>query len=110
MHFVGRFHLRARGCGVIGTHDDEIVAGTYGSYEVMKKGLAKEINYVLVPPSVWDILFELYGGGPPIARMVLPPKENSMKYEGLGVELFATGDNEIRQMPSPRESAIMCRF
>lgn len=57
--------------------DDEIVAGTYGSYELMKLNLKKDEHYVLIPPSVWDVLYEIYGGGPPLPRMVKPPKSDS---------------------------------
>ena len=53
--------------------DEDIVAGTLGSYELMKKNLRKDIDYVLVPSSVWDVLYEMYGGGPPLPRFVLPP-------------------------------------
>ena len=49
------------------------VAGTLGSYEVMRLGLIKGVDYVLVPPGVWDVLYELYSGGPPLPRIVLPP-------------------------------------
>lgn len=53
--------------------EEEVVGGTLGSYEVMKAGLMKDVDYVLVPPGVWDVLYELYGGGPSLPRMVLPP-------------------------------------
>lgn len=36
----------------------------------MKLGVRKNIDYVLVPCPVWDLLFDLYGGGPPLPRMV----------------------------------------
>ncbi len=49
------------------------IAGTLGSYELMKQGLRKNVDYVLIPPAVWDVLYEIYGGGPPVPRMVLPP-------------------------------------
>lgn len=58
---------------LLNREDDYIVAGAYGSYEVMKKGLEKDVHYVLVPPGVWDILYEVYGGGPPLPRMVSSP-------------------------------------
>ena len=48
------------------------VPGSQGSFEVMKKNLTCDKEYVLVPPAVWDLLYELYGGGPPLPRMVLP--------------------------------------
>lgn len=60
---------------------DEIVGGTFGSYELMKKGLVLGQDYVLVPPGVWDVLYEIYGGGPPLPRMVGSSKKD------LGSEL-----------------------
>jgi len=53
---------------------DVSVAGTLGSYEIMKKDLQKGFDYMLVPTGVWDILYELYAGGPPLPRMVVPPR------------------------------------
>jgi ubiquitin C-terminal hydrolase len=53
---------------------DFAVAGTLGSYEIMRSTVIKGVDYVLVPPGVWDVLYELYGGGPPLPRMVLPPQ------------------------------------
>ena len=52
--------------------DTYTLPGTQGSYEVMKQHLTNDKDYVLIPPAVWDLLFELYGGGPPLPRMVLP--------------------------------------
>jgi len=49
------------------------IPGTLGSFEPMKEGLVQNRDYILVPPDVWDVLFEMYGGGPPMPRMVLPP-------------------------------------
>eukprot|EP00934_Nitzschia_sp_Nitz4_P005165 Nitzschia sp. Nitz4//scaffold94_size78252//53792//59970//NITZ4_005474-RA/size78252-augustus-gene-0.67-mRNA-1//1//CDS//3329560398//5155//frame0 len=53
--------------------DDEVVAGTLGSYHLMMPGVKKGRDYVLIPPPVWDALYEIYSGGPPLPRMVLPP-------------------------------------
>lgn len=50
-----------------------VIRGIYGSYEVMRQGLRRGRDYVLVPPGVWDMLFELYSGGPPLPRMVKSP-------------------------------------
>ena len=52
----------------------DYIRGLCGSYEFMKHGLKKDKDYVLVPPGVWNILYELYGGGPPLPRMVRPPE------------------------------------
>lgn len=46
------------------------IPGILGSYELMSKGLRRDVDYVLVPPPVWDVLYEMYGGGPPLPRMV----------------------------------------
>ena len=48
------------------------MSGTRGSYELMKRKLSLGKHYVLVPPGVWNVLYEMYGGGPPLPRMVLP--------------------------------------
>ena len=59
-------------------NDSEIVTrGSLGSFEMMKKGLKKNRDYVLVPPGVWSILYELYSGGPPLPRMILPPERKA---------------------------------
>ena len=52
---------------------DSSITGSYGSYELMKKNLKKGKDYVIIPPGVWDILYELYGGGPPLPRMITDP-------------------------------------
>ena len=69
---------------LLNRHDDVVAAGTLGSYELMKKGLTKDVDYVLIPPVVWDVLYEMYAGGPPLPRMVSPPefKEDHHKREG----------------------------
>lgn len=54
--------------------DSLTTRGSLGSYEIMKSGLKLNIDYVLIPPGVWDILYELYGGGPPLPRIVKPPE------------------------------------
>lgn len=50
----------------------KFVPGSFGSVEIMKENLVREVDYVLVPPGVWNILYEIYGGGPPLPRMILP--------------------------------------
>jgi hypothetical protein len=52
---------------------ETILRGTLGSYELMKHGLRRGEDYVLVPPGVWDVLYEMYGGGPPLPRMIKSP-------------------------------------
>jgi len=63
--------------------DLAIVSGSRGSYEVMEEGLVIGKDYVLVPPGVWNVLYEMYGGGPPLPRMVLPnDNENRINMDG----------------------------
>jgi hypothetical protein len=73
------------------------VAGTLGSYEVMKVGLIKGVDYVLVPPGVWDVLYELYGGGPPLPRIVLPPPKME-KERTFSVDSKQMEEEDIMQM------------
>lgn len=98
--------------------DDVVVAGTLGSYEVMKKGLVKDVDYVLVPPPVWDVLFEMYAGGPPLPRMVNAPECIDGNYAAgateMGIELCSPTSsdggvnfNEIRDIPTETDLDAM---
>jgi len=51
--------------------DATYVSGSRGSYEVMKDDVEFGKDYILVPPGVWNVLYEIYGGGPPLPRMIL---------------------------------------
>jgi hypothetical protein len=53
-------------------HSDDSMMQSQGSFKCMRKDVQKDIDYVLIPTSVWDIFFELYGGGPPLPRFILP--------------------------------------
>ena len=58
---------------------DTNIPGSLGSYEPMKEELEQSTSppeYLLLPPGVWDVLYEIYGGGPPLPRMVLPPSSS----------------------------------
>jgi DUSP domain/Ubiquitin carboxyl-terminal hydrolase len=70
-----------------------VLGGVHGSYELMKHGLRQNVDYVLVPPGVWDVLYELYGGGPPLPRMVKPcgPRKLGTDYGRSSTEM--TGDS-----------------
>lgn len=52
--------------------DPQQSGGVGGSFESMKPGLARGRDYVLISPAQWNCLYELYGGGPPLPRMVSP--------------------------------------
>jgi hypothetical protein len=64
---------------------DSSITGSYGSYELMKKNLVKGKDYVLIPPGVWDILYELYGGGPPLPRMITNPYNDSAPSSAIDI-------------------------
>jgi hypothetical protein len=71
--------------------DDDVIAGTLGSYELMKRNLRRDIDYVLVPASVWDVLYEMYGGGPPLPRFVLPPRNPNGESGGESTDYARNG-------------------
>ena len=75
-----RQRVRQRRPGALSTEcllqkNGDFVGGALGSYEVMKSKLHRCLDYVVVPPAVWDILFEIYGGGPPLPRMIEIPMD-----------------------------------
>jgi Ubiquitin carboxyl-terminal hydrolase/DUSP domain len=63
--------------GLLEKDPDAAIRGIMGSYEVMRPGLKLGMDYVLIPPGVWEVLFELYSGGPPLPRMVQPREKPS---------------------------------
>jgi len=73
---------------------DDVVPGTLGSYELMKRDLRKDIDYVLVPSSVWDVLYEMYGGGPPLPRFVLPPRARNGNVESESIASTGNGHHD----------------
>ena len=50
--------------------------GSLGPHFALQPDLVKNVDYVLVPPGVWDIIYEMYGGGPPLPRMITAPPAN----------------------------------
>lgn len=113
-----------------------IVRGVCGSYEFMKDGLVQGRDYILVPPFVWDRLYELYAGGPPLPRMVIPGSEPQKATLPVNSQVVLypwilqvilcdpiqpyrrgeTGSMSIRIMAMPEQpmwrvlGEIMCRF
>ena len=77
--------------------------GTTGSYETMRPDLVRDVDYALVPPGVWDLLYELYGGGPALPRMVLPP-ETSLG--GVDVHVYDDDDGGDRT-ERPRKDVVL---
>ncbi|KAL3811303.1 hypothetical protein ACHAXA_007165 [Cyclostephanos tholiformis] len=63
-----------------------ISSGSRGSYEPMKSSVVSGVDYVLVPPGVWNVLYEMYGGGPPLPRMIFPDYGNRGTYMNGGVD------------------------
>ena len=80
---------------LIDRSEEAPVGGTLGYYEVMKPGLIKGVDYVLVPPGVWDVLFELYGGGPPLPRMVLPPPRMERRTRTFSTDSKQMEDEDV---------------
>ena len=72
-----------------------------GSYEPMKQSE----NYVLVPPGVWNVLYEMYGGGPPLPRMVLPNNEiTETNMNGDGNRHVVSIHDESVEVSSPESN------
>jgi hypothetical protein len=85
--------------------DDHFGLGILGSYEFMKEGLARDQDYVLIPPGVWDVLYEIYGGGPTLPRMVVHPKKEE---GGLSSYLPSiTAGAESQTLPSESDLDAM---
>ena len=68
--------------GAISNHvllatQEEACIVDYGSYHVMSQSLEMNKHYVLIPPGVWNAFYELYGGGPPLPRMVKDSHEHA---------------------------------
>lgn len=73
---------------------ETVIPGSLGSYYVMKQGLIKHCDYVLIPPGVWNVLFEIYSGGPPLPRMILPlERKFSDSYRDTNDSISRNGDN-----------------
>jgi ubiquitin C-terminal hydrolase len=87
--------------------DFQCFSGSRGSYEVMKTSVVKGEDYVLVPPGVWNVLYEMYGGGPPLPRMVLPADGNREMYMNGGVDdgNVKVGDEYVEVIPKQAEHA-----
>lgn len=86
--------------------DSSFISGSQGSYEAMKSSVVNGEDYVLVPPGVWNILYEMYGGGPPLPRMVLPPKSCMTGGDdggGLSCVEVVVKDSERAIHPYPTE-------
>ncbi|KAL7555026.1 hypothetical protein ACHAWF_018621 [Thalassiosira exigua] len=80
--------------------DAPYVSGSRGSYELMRRDVHRDRDYVLVPPGVWNVLYELYGGGPALPRMVLPPDgdgdtDNAPLNGGAGLGSVSMGEGEV---------------
>lgn len=73
--------------------DSPFVAGTRGSYELMRVDISVDDDYILVPPGVWNELYNLYGGGPPLPRMILPDTTKLAEEEDYEIESVEV-DNE----------------
>jgi ubiquitin C-terminal hydrolase len=85
--------------------DDAMLAGILGSYQLMRTNMKRDVDYVLIPSPVWDVLFELYSGGPPLPRMVVPPERastaNTLTASEDSIEVSSSnGGRDIHAIPS----------
>lgn len=89
------------------SHDAIFVAGIHGSYELMSPNLSLGVDYVLVPPGVWNVLYELYGGGPPLPRMVLPSESSDITTYGAVDRVVTVEDDSVEIVPSASHGALI---
>lgn len=73
--------------------------GEMGSFEPMLPNLVRGRDYALVPPPIWDIFYEIYGGGPPLPRMVSPPGEESGLSLSGQTEFSGSKDSRPTKIP-----------
>ena len=98
--------------------DSPYVAGSRGSYEIMKQNVVHGTDFVLVPPGVWNVLYEMYGGGPPLPRMVLPSHDGNSEHimngginNGEGVVATVQDDSvEVISSKSQELSNVIERY
>jgi hypothetical protein len=55
-----------------GKDPDAAICGIMGLNEVMRPGVEQGVDYVLMPSSVWEGMFEFYSGRSPPPNMVRP--------------------------------------
>ena len=79
---------------ILVNHNFPYPPGSLGSYFPLRQNLRREVDYTLVPPGVWDVLYEMYGGGPPLPRLVLPYSHLDEKELDPGDEIVLKGDND----------------
>ncbi|KAL7487577.1 hypothetical protein ACHAW6_013161 [Cyclotella cf. meneghiniana] len=93
--------------------DSPFVPGTRGSYEPMRSNISVEKDYVLIPPGVWNVLYDLYGGGPPLPRMVLPgtltSTQDDRNAEDVTQDLEAIEFEFAEKIPSPFSVHSACQ-
>jgi hypothetical protein len=99
---------------LLDNNDEALIRGVMGSYEQMKLDLERDVDYMLVPPRVWNVLYELYGGGPPLPRMVRPIERNGVSdcsrlYNEPAGKAFASIDVELDGFAEELDDLNCCR-
>lgn len=52
-----------------------------GSHDTLRRGVFENLDFVIVPADVWDLLYTCYGGGPAIARHAIRMQGGEVQIE-----------------------------
>ncbi|CAE7604320.1 UBP11 [Symbiodinium natans] len=69
-----------------------------GSATAMKRSLSGH-DYEIVPEDAWDLLYEWYGGGPPIKRRAIQEASGGVRLELFGLSLKAYRSSDMAGLP-----------
>ncbi|CAE7198598.1 UBP5 [Symbiodinium necroappetens] len=70
-----------------------------GSTTAMKRSLSEHADYEIVPEDAWDLLYEWYGGGPPIKRRAIREAQGGVMVELFGLSLKAYRSSDMNGFP-----------
>ncbi|CAE7728106.1 Usp15, partial [Symbiodinium pilosum] len=70
-----------------------------GSATAMKRSLSEHADYEIVPEDAWDLLYEWYGGGPPIKRRAIREANGGVMVELFGLTLKAYRSSDMNGLP-----------
>ncbi|CAA7391267.1 unnamed protein product [Spirodela intermedia] len=77
---------------------------------ILREGLVEEINYTLVPLEVWKKFKEWYGGGPTIARKLIPQgfnnRELAVEVYLLCLRLINAADNSQKDIRISKKASV----
>lgn len=84
--------------------------GPSGSLTMIKRGLSELSDYEIVPEDAWNLLFQWYGGGPPIKRRAIQTASGGVQVElhGLQLKVYRSSDQggEPLELTEPKQTLV----